>query len=100
MEPCKLKKGHKPKYTRPMSNMRVVLNAVEIGCTSRRSIIEECGLSVGKVSSALWNLSHHGMIVYAKDAQGRGVYAIPGAQAVAVARCLCGVSSIFNVRYG
>ena len=89
-----LKKNHNPRHQKPMSKMRVVLSAVEIGCTKRQEIAEETGLRMGQVSSALWNQSYIGAVIVVKDAQGRYSYQTPGKQTVS--KCLCGVNSIFN----
>lgn len=91
-----LKKGHHPQFTRPMSNMRMVLSAVEMGYCSRHTIVVETGLKLGQVTSALWNLSFIKAIIAGKDDCGRVIYVTPGKQTVA--KCLCGVNSIFNVR--
>lgn len=80
-----------------MSNMRVVLSAVEIGHTSRHSIQQETGLKLGQVTSALWNLSYIKAVLVGRDRSGRIAYTVPGRQSVA--QCLCGVNSIFNVPF-
>ena len=52
---------------------------------------------MGQVQAALYNLTYIGVIVREVDAQGRSIYLIPGTN-YGVAKCLCGVQSIFDVR--
>ena len=92
-----LKKNQPVKFSRPMSTMRAVLLAVEHGFQYRHDILEETKLKAGQVQAALYNLTFIGVVVREVDAQGRSVYLIPGTH-YGVAKCLCGVRSIFDVR--
>lgn len=92
-----LKKNQPVKFSRPMSTMRTVLLAVEHGYQSRHDILTETKLKAGQVQAALYNLTFIGVVVREVDAQGRSVYLIPGTH-YGVAKCLCGVRSIFDVR--
>ena len=92
-----IKKGQMLKLTKP-STMRMVLNCIENGLSSRLEIAEETGLRAGQVKSALHNLAYIGAIKSATDEQGRNIYILPG-RAREIARCLCGVNSIFNARF-
>lgn len=83
------------KYTRPMSNMRVVLSAIEQGYRYKHEIVEETKLYEGKVKSALLNLTFIGAIGLCHDKQGRTYYETPD-RFDGVAQCLKGVNSIFN----
>lgn len=87
------------KFIRPMSNMRVVLLAVEQGNCTRRAIIEATGLIDGKVKSALFNLSFIGAVKKSRSREGTTIWITPGSwEAEPVAKCLKGVRSIFDVR--
>ena len=92
-----LKKNQPVKFSRPMSTMRTVLLAVEHGYQYQRDILTETKLKAGQVQSALYNLVYIGVIVREVDDQGRSIYLIPGTN-YSVAKCLCGVRSIFDVR--
>lgn len=92
-----LKKGVTAvKFIRHESAMRQVLSAVEIGHMTKREVQEACGLEMGKVDAALRNLAFIGAVMRTNDSQGRSVYSAPG-RVVGVAKCLCGVRSIFDV---
>jgi hypothetical protein len=91
-----LKKGQPIHFTRPVSTMRVVLLAVEQGHQYRHDILSETKLKFGQVASALYNLVYVGAVKRETDKEGRSIYVLPGK--VAVAKCLCGVRSIFDVR--
>ncbi len=92
-----LKKNQPVKFTRPISTMRQVLLAIEQGIKYRHDIVEETKLRLGQVDSAIYNLKYIGVIEYGTDDNGRRVYLIPGTN-YGVAKCLCGVRSIFDVR--
>jgi len=92
-----LKKGQLVAFTRPMSSMRRVLDAIEVGNSRPQDIREYTGMRQGQVASALYNLTFVGAIVLVKDECGRSCYLLPGGRGE-VAKCLKGVSSIFNVR--
>lgn len=92
-----LKKNQPVKFSRPMSTMRTVLLAVEHGFQYRHDILGETKLKAGQVQAALYNLTYIGVIVRELDAQGRSIYLIPVTN-YGVAKCLCGVRSIFDVR--
>lgn len=92
-----LKKGHLVSFTRPMSTMRRVLSAVELGTDRRDDIMAETGLRMGQVRSALYNLVFIGAVVLQRDASGRTIYVTPG-RLGPVAANLRGISSIFNCR--
>lgn len=87
-----IKKDH-PYLTKPISNMRVVLDAIDSGCTYKHEVVKHTSLKEGQVSSAIWNLTFIGAIQKRTDEQGRRSYTLP---CLGVGRCLCGVNSIFN----
>lgn len=93
-----LKKNQPVKFAKPVSTMRTVFEAVEQGIETRAAIVEETGLVLNKVRAALFNLTFIGVIQRYEDEQGRSRYTIPGRMVGGVARCLCGVRSIFDVR--
>jgi hypothetical protein len=82
-------------FVKPMSTMRRCLEAVEQGNDNRQSVMDATGLRAGQVRGALHNLSFIGAVQVRTDSNGRVIYTT---QAHAVAPCLCGVSSIFNVK--
>lgn len=92
-----LKKNQPVKFTKPVSTMRTVLAAVEHGFMYRHDILTQTSLKDGQVQAALWNLTFIGVIQRGTDANGRSIYLVPGRQ-YGVAKCLCGVNSIFNVK--
>ena len=92
-----LKKNTPVKFSRPISTMRTVLAAVEHGFMYRHDILTETNLKAGQVQAALYNLTFVGVIQRAEDANGRSIYLVPGRQ-YGVAKCLCGINSIFNAR--
>ena len=92
-----LKKNQPVKFSRPISTMRTVLMAVEQGVQHRSDIMAETRLRPGQVQSALYNLTYIGAIRRINDAHGRSVYLLPD-RIGAVAPCLLGVRSIFDVR--
>lgn len=93
-----LRKNQPVKFSRPISTMRTVFEAVEQGVDSRAAIVEETGLLLSKVRAALFNLTFIGVIHRYEDDQGRSRYTIPGRMVGEVAGCLKGVRSIFDVR--
>ena len=93
-----LKKGQAVKFSRPVSTMKTVFEAIEQGNSYRYEVLRETGLHENKVRSAIWNLAFIGAIRKVTDDQGRTRYVIPGVWVEPVAKCLLGVSSIFNVR--
>lgn len=92
-----LKKNQPVKFLRPMSTMRTVLLAVEHGHQYRHDILEETKLKAVQVQAALYNLVFVGALIRDSDDSGRSIYLIPG-QHQKVAKCLCGVNSIFNIK--
>ena len=92
-----LKKGQLVKFTRPVSTMKLVYEAIEQGFAYRYEVVKETNLKENQVRSAIWNLSFIGAIKKVQDDQGRSRYVIPGVWVEPVADCLCGVNSIFNV---
>lgn len=93
-----MKKGQTHfKFIRPMSNMRVVLLAVEQGNCNPQSIADGTGRSIGQVRQALKNLCFIRAVKADRDENGRSMYIIPGSR-VDIAANLKGVSSIFNCR--
>ncbi len=92
-----LKKNTPVKFSRPMSTMRTVLLAVEHGFQYRHDILTETKLKAGQVQAALYNLTFCGIVVRGVDDNGRSIYSLPGTN-YGVAKCLCGVRSIFDVR--
>lgn len=92
-----LKKNTPVKFTKPVSTMRTVLAAVEHGFMYRHDILTQTCLKDGQVQAALYNLTFCGLVTRSVDANGRSIYLVPGRQ-YGVAKCLCGVRSIFDVR--
>jgi predicted transcriptional regulator len=92
-----LKKGQPVAFSKPMSTMKRVFEAIEQDHQYKREIRKATGLSQGQVDSAIWNLKFIGVIDRNKDREGRYTYAVAGRIGV-VAPCLCGVRSIFDVR--
>lgn len=90
-----LKKGQGNNFAKPVSNMRLVYQAIESGCTIRIEVMKETGLPEGKVRSAIWNLSYIGAIKRVDDGNGKSRYILP---TMDVGNCFKGVSSIFNIR--
>lgn len=93
-----LKKGQLVQFSRPVSTMKTVFEAVEQGFAYRYEVIRETGLQENQVRSAIWNLAYIGAIKKVTDESGRTKYVIPGVWVEPVAKCLMGVSSIFHVR--
>lgn len=93
-----IRKGRPLPLEKP-SNMRVVLNSVEMGHQYRREIIDHTGLRDGQVKSALHNLVFIGLLVRKEDEQRRSIYLSPGQWHSQVAANLKGVRSIFDVRF-
>ena len=77
--------------------MKSVMQAVEHGFHSRHEIEQETKLVPSKVRAAIWNLTFIGVINRVTDDSGRSRYVLPGT-IQGVAKCLCGVRSIFDVR--
>ena len=92
-----LKKGQLVAFTRPMSTMRRVLDAIEVGNSRQIDIREYTGMRQGQVASALYNLVFVGALLRETDDQGRSVYFTKG-MIGSVPGCLKGVNSIFNPR--
>jgi hypothetical protein len=92
-----LKKGQLIKFTKPVSTMRTVFEAVEQGSETRLEIAALTNLAHGQIRSALFNLTFIGAIKRYQDEQGRSRYTIPGRMVGPVAPCLKGVRSIFDV---
>lgn len=93
-----MKKGQTHfKFIRPMSNMRVVLSAVEQGNCTPRAIADSSGLFLGQVKQSLKHLCYIRAVMADRDSCGRFMYIIPGSR-VGVASNLKGVSSIFNCK--
>ena len=93
-----LKKGQMVKFSKPVSSMKTVYEAIEQGHCYRHVLIKETGLNENQVRAALWNLSFISAIKRVTDDQGRTMYVLPGAWVTPVSPCLLGVSSIFNCR--
>lgn len=92
-----LKKGQLVKFSRPVSTMKTVLEAIEQGHCFRHTLIVETKLNENQVRAAIWNLAFIGAIKRGTDDQGRTVYVTAGAWVEPVAPCLLGVNSIFNI---
>ena len=92
-----LHKNQPVKFSRPVSSMRTVLQAVEGGLHYRYEIVRSTALAQNKVRAALYNLCFIGALRHTQDAQGRSMYVLPG-QLGPTAPCLLGVRSIFDVR--
>ena len=93
-----IRKGQALPLKKP-STMRQVLSAVEDGHRSRLEVIKHTKLHEGQVRSALHNLVFVGLLVRVRDKSGRSFYLPPGTWYTETSSCLCGVSSIFNVRF-
>ncbi len=91
-----LKKNTPIKFSKPVSTMRTVFEAVDRGISNRQIIIDETKLQPGQVRSALFNLVYIGAVIAVRDAQGVSMYGVPG-RVGGVAPCLKGVRSIFDV---
>jgi predicted transcriptional regulator len=76
--------------------MKRCLEAIENGSQTIFEIKQSTGLNQGQVQSAVWNLKFIGVIERGEFRDGRYMYFIQGRGPVA--KCLCGVNSIFNVR--
>jgi hypothetical protein len=92
-----LKKGQLVKFSRPVSTMKTVLEAIEQGHCYRHILIVETSLNENQVRSAIWNLAFIGAIKRTTDDQGRTKYVTAGEWTEDIAPCLLGVNSIFNV---
>ena len=91
-----MKKGQTQfKFIRPMSNMRVVLSAVEQGNCNKQSIVDATRLQVGQVRQALKNLCWLRAVLVDRDENGRNMFIVPGSR-VGVASNLKGINSIFS----
>lgn len=93
-----IRKGRPLPLEKP-SNMRVVLNSIEMGNRYRREIVDHTGLKEGQVRSALYNLAFIGLVKRTVDEANRSVYLSPGQWHSQVAANLKGVRSIFDVRF-
>lgn len=93
-----LKKGQPVKFSRPVSTMKTVFEAIEQGHVYRQEIVTITKLEQGKVRSALFNLCFVGAVRLVQDKEGRSMYALPGAWLQPTPRILCGINSIFNCR--
>ena len=91
-----IRKGRPLPLEKP-SNMRVVLNSIEMGNKYRREIVIHTGLKEGQVRSALYNLAFIGLVKRTVDEANRSVYLSPGQWHSQVAANLKGISSIFHV---
>lgn len=90
-----LKKNKPITFARPVSSMRLVLEAIENGHNSLLAIREQTNLNKGQVKSAVANLAYIGAIcTRRRDEQGRAIYVLPG-QIESVSDNLKGVNSIF-----
>lgn len=91
-----MKKGQQHfNFIRPMSNMRVVLLAVEQGNCTHQLIKDASGLFAGQIKQALKNLCWIRAVVTERDSSGRNTFIVPGSR-IGVAANLRGVNSIFN----
>ena len=91
-----LKKDHTPRFTRPMSNMRVVLMSIEQSNHSLQSIITDTKLHQGKVKSAILNLLYIKAILKSEDRQGRQIFFVQGQQVGPVGDCWMRAASVFH----
>ena len=90
-----LKKDHTAKFTRPMSNMRVVLMSIEQANHSMQAISTDTKLPQGKIKSAIVNLLYIGAIQRSTDRQGRLIYFVTGQHVGAVSNCWMKAPSVF-----
>lgn len=91
-----LKKGQPVQFSKPMSTMKLVLEAIEQGFQYKHEIKKETGLHPGQVDSAIWNLRFIGMIERRHDRERRYIYTVAGRISGPIAPCLLGVRSIFD----
>lgn len=91
-----LKKDHVVKFTRPMSNMRVVLMSIEQGNHHHSAILEDTKLQRAKVDSAILNLLFIQAIQRGDDREGRKIYFVAGQQVGKVGDCWKYASSAFH----
>ena len=94
-----IKKNQPIKFSRPMSSMKLVFDAVDSGTCFRNDLMEATGLNGGQVRSALYNLRYVGSVLIQDDDKGRKMYYTPGRIASGVPACLRGVNSVFNARF-
>jgi hypothetical protein len=91
-----LKKDHIVKFTRPMSNMRVVLMSIEQGNHSQQAILDDTGLQALAMKSAIMNLLYIAAIQKSDDRQGRRIYFVQGQHVGQVGDCWKYASSAFH----
>lgn len=92
-----IRKG-KPLPLEKPSNMRDVLQAVEMGNHYKREIVEYTGLPKAKVHSALLNLVHTGSLIRKTDSQRRSLYYVKGQWQEEVSDFIRCTSFIFDVK--
>jgi putative exporter of polyketide antibiotics len=91
-----LKKDHVPRFTRPMSNMRVVLMSIEQGNHSIGAIEGDTNLNLAAIRSAIMNLLYIAAIQKSDDRQGRRIYYVQGQIVHPVGDCWKYASSAFH----
>ena len=91
-----LKKNHVARFTRPMSNMRIVLMSVEQANHSLQSIVTDTKLQQAVVKSAITNLIYIGAIQRSEDRQGRRIYFVQGQQIGPTSDCWLRAASVFH----
>jgi hypothetical protein len=90
-----LKKAHSVKFTRPMSNMRVVLMSIEQGNHSVSAIESDTKLQLASVKSAIMNLLYIAAIQKSDDRQGRRIYFVQGQHVQPIGDCWKCAPSVF-----
>ena len=91
-----LKKDHTPRFTRPMSHMRVVLMSIEQQHHSVMAILTDTKLTKGQVKSAIGNLLYIKAIFGADDREGRRIYFVNGQHIGPVPDCWMRAASVFH----
>ena len=91
-----LQPDYKVKFTRPMSDFRVVLLAIERGNHLMGDIADDSNLTSRRIKSALGNLLYNGNIKRSTDRQGRTFYYVPGQQVGPVSDCWRKAPSAFH----
>jgi hypothetical protein len=91
-----LQPDYKVKFTRPMSDFRVVLMSIERGNHLAGDIAEDSKLTSRRIKSAIGNLLYNGNIKKSTDRSGRTFYYVPGQHVGQVGDCWKYASSAFT----
>jgi hypothetical protein len=91
-----LKIDHIPKFTRPMSDMRRVLMAIEQGYHSKPTIVDATKLQQAEVNHAIKNLLYIKAILRGEDRSNRKIYYVQGQHVLPIGECWSYASSAFT----